>query len=467
MKSRQLALVNRSKNPVTNGGGFNLLVVRNSENLGFASPFSGVRLADNSNSPPDNNNDLYGGFNARFSPSMAIVLVGLVGACFFMACFSICFRKCASEDESLRGANAQARRQNEGNRGLDRAVIESFPVFSYDLVKGLKAQTKETLECAVCLSEFEDDEQLRLLPKCSHAFHPDCIDTWLFSHTTCPVCRTSLVPADDGNPTGTGYGIIEPPEITPSYEVAVVVDGARNGSVRRDNIVETPMAPESADSQESLYVLGLDEGKKFRRSYSTGHSLVRLRKDMDQLATEWYICTAEGLKPGLQRNCSLTALSHSRSQGPSTSQIRPGFSKQASMSGTASCSRDTGGSGRRWYERGLRSERLTISSMYPSSFLRSYSEQRTPADSRNQESSAGSQQERRVYLQSLKHTLKRLTGRDREWADNSQSGWGSSRRAVDNSQSGRGSSRRAVDNSQSGRGSCRSVAEESLGPITA
>jgi hypothetical protein len=229
-----------------------------------------------------------------------------------------------------------------------------------------------------------------LLPQCSHAFHPDCIDTWLFSHTTCPICRTSLAPTDDGNPTGTGSGIIESPEITPPYEVAVVVDGARNGSFLKDNDVENPVAPESADSQESLYVLGLDQGKKLDRSYSTGHSLVRLRKDMDQLATEWYICTAEGLKPGLKRNCSLTALSHSRSQGPSTSETRPGLSKQASTSGTASCSRETGGSGRPWYERGLRSERSTISSMYHSSFLRSLSEKRMPAYSRNQESCAGS-----------------------------------------------------------------------------
>ena len=61
-------------------------------------------------------------------------------------------------------------------------------------MKGLKVQTKETLECVVCLNQFEDDELLRLLPKCSHAFHPDCIDTWLFSHTTCLVCRIILVP---------------------------------------------------------------------------------------------------------------------------------------------------------------------------------------------------------------------------------------------------------------------------------
>ena len=51
---------------------------------------------------------------------------------------------------------------------------------------------KEKLECAVCLREFEDDETLRLIPKCDHVFHTECIDVWLASNVTCPLCRTDL-----------------------------------------------------------------------------------------------------------------------------------------------------------------------------------------------------------------------------------------------------------------------------------
>ncbi|KAF1865942.1 hypothetical protein Lal_00041723 [Lupinus albus] len=36
-------------------------------------------------------------------------------------------------------------------------------------------------------------EILRLLPKCHHAFHLPCIDTWLASHTNCPMCRAPIV----------------------------------------------------------------------------------------------------------------------------------------------------------------------------------------------------------------------------------------------------------------------------------
>uniref|UniRef100_A0A0E0IRR0 RING-type E3 ubiquitin transferase n=1 Tax=Oryza nivara TaxID=4536 RepID=A0A0E0IRR0_ORYNI len=47
-------------------------------------------------------------------------------------------------------------------------------------------------DCSVCLGEFRDGESLRLLPKCSHAFHVPCIDTWLRSHSNCPLCRYNI-----------------------------------------------------------------------------------------------------------------------------------------------------------------------------------------------------------------------------------------------------------------------------------
>ncbi|CAI7844841.1 unnamed protein product [Closterium sp. NIES-54] len=59
-------------------------------------------------------------------------------------------------------------------------------------------------ECAVCLSDFADGEQLRCLLPCAHRFHVACIDCWLLSHTTCPVCRTALEPRKDDVALETG-----------------------------------------------------------------------------------------------------------------------------------------------------------------------------------------------------------------------------------------------------------------------
>ncbi|KAF3553622.1 hypothetical protein F2Q69_00016160 [Brassica cretica] len=52
--------------------------------------------------------------------------------------------------------------------------------------------SKEPFDCAVCLCEFTEKDKLRLLPTCSHAFHLNCIDTWLQSNSTCPLCRGTL-----------------------------------------------------------------------------------------------------------------------------------------------------------------------------------------------------------------------------------------------------------------------------------
>ncbi|KAL3832819.1 hypothetical protein ACJIZ3_007555 [Penstemon smallii] len=48
-----------------------------------------------------------------------------------------------------------------------------------------------TGECAVCLSEFEANEQLRFLP-CSHVFHAECVDSWFLTSRTCPLCRSAI-----------------------------------------------------------------------------------------------------------------------------------------------------------------------------------------------------------------------------------------------------------------------------------
>ncbi|KAK1440274.1 hypothetical protein QVD17_06099 [Tagetes erecta] len=74
--------------------------------------------------------------------------------------------------------------------GLQQSVINSLTI-----VKFSKSETTvvEGTDCSVCLTEFEEDDMLRLLPNCKHAFHMSCIDTWLRSHTNCPLCRAVIV----------------------------------------------------------------------------------------------------------------------------------------------------------------------------------------------------------------------------------------------------------------------------------
>ncbi|XP_073396637.1 RING-H2 finger protein ATL78 isoform X1 [Physcomitrium patens] len=75
---------------------------------------------------------------------------------------------------------------NDTEKGLQKSAIEALPLF--DSLGGK--------ECVVCLSEFASGEKVRLLPICKHGFHPFCIEKWLLTRTTCPVCRCSVLPAE-------------------------------------------------------------------------------------------------------------------------------------------------------------------------------------------------------------------------------------------------------------------------------
>ncbi|KDP46198.1 hypothetical protein JCGZ_10038 [Jatropha curcas] len=76
--------------------------------------------------------------------------------------------------------------------GLDESVIKTLPLFLYTTKNGFHKQSSNSKDCAVCLLEFEENDYVRTLPVCSHAFHVDCIDIWLRSHANCPLCRARI-----------------------------------------------------------------------------------------------------------------------------------------------------------------------------------------------------------------------------------------------------------------------------------
>ncbi|KAK1403748.1 Zinc finger, RING/FYVE/PHD-type [Heracleum sosnowskyi] len=57
------------------------------------------------------------------------------------------------------------------------------------------ATNDQSEECSVCLSTFENGEEIRKLKQCNHSFHKYCLDVW-FRHDrpTCPLCRASALP---------------------------------------------------------------------------------------------------------------------------------------------------------------------------------------------------------------------------------------------------------------------------------
>uniref|UniRef100_A0A674MV54 Ring finger protein 44 n=1 Tax=Takifugu rubripes TaxID=31033 RepID=A0A674MV54_TAKRU len=69
-------------------------------------------------------------------------------------------------------------------RGLTKADIEQLPSYRFNAENHLSEQTL----CVVCFSDFECRQLLRVLP-CNHEFHAKCVDKWLKTNRTCPICR--------------------------------------------------------------------------------------------------------------------------------------------------------------------------------------------------------------------------------------------------------------------------------------
>jgi len=73
-----------------------------------------------------------------------------------------------------------------------RHLLSSFKYKKEEVAKE-KEEGLEDFECPVCLSVYEEGEEVRKLPQCKHYFHVLCIDMWLYSHFDCPICRTPVV----------------------------------------------------------------------------------------------------------------------------------------------------------------------------------------------------------------------------------------------------------------------------------
>jgi hypothetical protein len=78
------------------------------------------------------------------------------------------------------------------NKGVKKEVLRALPTVAYVVSDG----GAEADECAICLAEFEDGQEMRVLPQCGHGFHAPCVDAWLRSHSSCPSCRRVLVAAE-------------------------------------------------------------------------------------------------------------------------------------------------------------------------------------------------------------------------------------------------------------------------------
>ncbi|KAJ1724001.1 hypothetical protein LPJ53_001696 [Coemansia erecta] len=73
-------------------------------------------------------------------------------------------------------------------------------------VSDFTPEDPEDRMCAICLSEYEDGEVLRLLP-CNHHMHQACVDEWLHINKSCPLCKREAVETPSATAEGDAIAV--------------------------------------------------------------------------------------------------------------------------------------------------------------------------------------------------------------------------------------------------------------------
>lgn len=95
-------------------------------------------------------------------------------------------RNCLSRNSLNLHAPSSDQHTRCAGGGLDPATIRSLPVVL------CRREAAEEKECCICLGGFEEGEKMKVLPPCSHCYHCECVDRWLNTESSCPLCRVNI-----------------------------------------------------------------------------------------------------------------------------------------------------------------------------------------------------------------------------------------------------------------------------------
>ncbi|GMI96172.1 Arabidopsis Toxicos en Levadura 29 [Hibiscus trionum] len=221
-----------------------------------------------------------------YNPPVPVIVTVIFLLSFLFGFFTIHFCKCILESlitnrpsvEIITTDASDTVLTDDTNKsnGLDPELIQAFPTFYYSTVKEFRIE-KYGLECAICLGEFEDDDLLRLLTICCHVFHKECVDLWLESNKTCPVCRREL--------DAPRKSLDKSPMLLHSNSMHEIGASNQNQSSPLRNAVCIDIKEDIIEDRNKAEAQSSSSNTKERhrifRSNSTGHSIARIREEDD------------------------------------------------------------------------------------------------------------------------------------------------------------------------------------------
>ncbi|CAN6335898.1 unnamed protein product [Urochloa humidicola] len=145
-------------------------------------------------------------FGIFFSFILLYLVAGVIWASAVTACavaLSFCYLKARRRaaalrrGAALRTAAAGSRAAAPGGSVVAAVALSAIPAFPYkrEGVAGGGGGATGWAQCVICLGLVQVGEVVRRMPACKHLFHVECIDMWLRSHSTCPICRATVEPA--------------------------------------------------------------------------------------------------------------------------------------------------------------------------------------------------------------------------------------------------------------------------------
>lgn len=87
---------------------------------------------------------------------------------------------------------------NEVNEEKDKISFSNCKEINSSLCKFERIKENDELikkgeSCNICFSSYCCGEYKRTIPSCKHVFHKKCVDKWLKTNGTCPLCRDNLI----------------------------------------------------------------------------------------------------------------------------------------------------------------------------------------------------------------------------------------------------------------------------------
>jgi hypothetical protein len=158
--------------------------------------------------------------------------------------------------------NVESEQPELQNVKLDTAmIVESMSIFIYK-----SKYFRHSLECAVCELAIKENEFV-LQKHCQHTFHAHCIEMYVLSNPTCPICGTS------GEPVLPIFesARIEPILATISEESTSAIYDNLSASSGEEFNPQNPTAISSSGKQKQIVaeIEEIDEGTSGGRAFST------------------------------------------------------------------------------------------------------------------------------------------------------------------------------------------------------